>query len=310
MNRLPGGGKQLNRRKMFDNLTSRGALPSLNALRAFEAMARTGSATQAAAELHVTHSAVSRQVKALEASLALRLFEGPRHRLALTEAGRRLAGDLAPAFDGIAAAVAAARSGGRDLHLAVHPSLSVKWLIPRLPRFSEAYPDIGVHLAELPSHAKTQRGADAVIRIADQGEAAGAHAFMRNEIGPGAAPDLWRRSGGTAVIDGPRLSVRAHPTGWPTWAQLTGVTLASGANRPLAHLHMALDAALSGWGAALLPWPLVAEDVLAGRLVAPYGFVPDGGAFVLSGAGTGSRALKAFRLWLDAEAAAMPAAPR
>ena len=77
---------------MSGNLTP---LPSLNALRAFEAMARTGAATRAARELGVTHGAVSRQVKALEAALGVRLFQGPRHRLELTEAGRALAVELA-----------------------------------------------------------------------------------------------------------------------------------------------------------------------------------------------------------------------
>ena len=103
---------------MFENLTPGAALPSLNALRAFEAMARTGSATLAGAELNVTHSAVSRQVKALEAQMGVRLFEGPRHALTLTRAGRDLLPGLTAAFDGLAAAVARARSEGQDLHVA------------------------------------------------------------------------------------------------------------------------------------------------------------------------------------------------
>lgn len=75
------------RRSMFENLTGR---VSLNALRAFEAMGRTGQATAAGAELCVTHSAISRQVKALEARLGVRLFEGPKHQLRVTTAGREL----------------------------------------------------------------------------------------------------------------------------------------------------------------------------------------------------------------------------
>ena len=98
---------------MFDNLTP-GPLPSLNALRAFEAMARTGRATLAAEELNVTHSAVSRQVKALEAALGVRLFQGPKHRLTLTQAGQDLAPALTAAFDRIAGAVRSLRSDGED----------------------------------------------------------------------------------------------------------------------------------------------------------------------------------------------------
>src|ERR1700749_3337971 len=126
---------------MFDNLTS-GALPSLNALRAFEAMARTGRATLADEELSVTHSAVSRQVKALEAALGVRLFQGPKHRLELTAAGRQLAPALGRAFDEIAAAVRNVRSEGEDLHVAVNASVSAKWLIPSLPDFARRHPPI------------------------------------------------------------------------------------------------------------------------------------------------------------------------
>src|ERR1700760_1316797 len=103
------------RRWMFENLTH-GALPSLNALRAFEAMARTGRAALAAEELHVTHSAVSRQVKALEAALGVRLFQGPKHRLELTAAGQELLPALSRGFDEIAQAVRQVRSDGADLH--------------------------------------------------------------------------------------------------------------------------------------------------------------------------------------------------
>src|SRR3954462_15593788 len=133
---------------MFENLTSE-PLPSLNALRAFEAMARTGRVTLAAEELHVTHSAVSRQVKALERTLGVQLFAGPKNRLELTAAGRELLPPLSEAFDQIAAAVRRTRTGAEDLHVAVNASLSVKWLIPRLPRFQAAHPEIRLNLSEL-----------------------------------------------------------------------------------------------------------------------------------------------------------------
>src|SRR4051794_29472680 len=163
MRRLCLRVKRHMRDEMFDNLTS-GALPSLNALRAFEAMARTGRATLAAEELNVTHSAVSRQVKALEAALGVRLFQGPKHRLTLTTAGQELLPALTGAFDEIAAAVRRLKSDGEDLHLAVNASLAVKWLIPRMADFSGRHPEIRLHLEELPSQAMTHRGAQALVR--------------------------------------------------------------------------------------------------------------------------------------------------
>lgn len=300
---------------MFDNLTPGGALPSLNALRAFEAMARTGGATAAATELCVTHSAVSRQVKALEAALGVRLFEGPKHRLTLTAAGQALLPTLTTAFDSIAGGVAAARGQGRDLHLAVHASLSVKWLIPRLPAFSALRPDVRVHLAELPPHAMSHRGADALLRIVGPDLLADPQMrpFMPNAIGPVIAPSLLAASGKPpleTILSAHRLTTRPHPQGWRDWADLAGVDLPRVEERTVAHLHFALDAAVTGWGAAVLPWPLVAADVASGRLIAPLGFQPDRAAFVaIPSAGADSGALTAFLRWLEAEGAATPPAP-
>ncbi|MFZ4166129.1 LysR family transcriptional regulator [Brevundimonas sp. NPDC058933] len=297
---------------MFENLTPSGALPSLNALRAFEAMARTGSATLAGAELNVTHSAVSRQVKALEAQMGVRLFEGPRHALALTHAGRDLLPGLTAAFDGIAAAVAGARGEGQDLRVAVNASLSVKWLIPRLPDFGRLHPEVRVHLVELAPHAVSHRGADVVLRLlaAAQITALNAEVVIPSAVGPVIAPALSGEDARTAVLTAPRLTARTHPSGWKDWSALSGQTSIATAERPVAHLHFVLDAALSGWGAAVLPWALAAEAVGDGRLLAPFGFQADGGAVAaIPGAGEPSRARRAFVRWLVDQGRAMRPAP-
>lgn len=297
---------------MFENLTASGALPSLNALRAFEAMARTGSATLAGAELNVTHSAVSRQVKALEAQMGVRLFEGPRHALTLTRAGRDLLPGLTAAFDGIAASVAQARGEGQDLHVAVNASLSVKWLIPRLADFNCAHPEVRVHLVELAPHAVSHRGADVVLRLLDPERIAALNAevVIANAVGPVVAPSLAGDDARAAVLTAPRLTARTHPSGWKDWSALSGRTSTATSERPVAHLHFVLDAALSGWGAAVLPWALAAEAVEGGRLLAPFGFQADGGAVsAIPGAGEPSRARRAFVRWLVDQGRAMPPAP-
>lgn len=297
---------------MFENLTPGVALPSLNALRAFEAMARTGSATLAGAELNVTHSAVSRQVKALEAQLGVRLFEGPRHALTLTRAGRDLLPGLTAAFDGVAAAVARARSEGQDLHVAVNASLSVKWLIPRLAAFAQLHPGIRVHLVELAPHAVSHRGADVVLRLLDPQriETLKAEVVIPNAVGPVIAPSLAGEAPRAAVLGAPRLVARTHPGGWKDWSILSRQTSGATSERAVAHLHFALDAALAGWGAAVLPWALAAEAVQDGRLLAPFGFQTDGGAVAaIPGAGEASRARRAFVRWLVDEGRAMASAP-
>ncbi|WP_293902563.1 LysR family transcriptional regulator [Phenylobacterium sp.] len=295
---------------MFQNLTS-GPLPSLNALRAFEAMARTGRVTLAAEELHVTHSAVSRQVKALERALGVRLFGGPKHRLELTAAGRDLLPALTGAFDQIAAAVRRTRVGGEDLHVAVNASISVKWLIPRLAGFQAAHPDVRLHLSELAAHATAHRGALAVVRLAPTSRLADPNCtpFIRNAVGAVMTPALAERCGGDP-LRAPRLSAATHPEGWPIFAELAGVELPPAQERAFAHVHFALDAALAGLGAAVVSWPLCEADIAAGRLVAPLGFRSSESAFALLAApGAESRALDRFREWLVAEGAKAPAPP-
>ena len=247
---------------MFENLTGVGPLPSLNALRAFEAMARTGSATRAAAELNVTHSAVSRQVKALEAQLGLRLFEGPRHALTLTDAA----------------------------------------------------------LTSIAKFFGIGRGADLLLRLLDTPriEALGAVPVMPNAIGPVIAPDLAASLAASsaeqdvrnAVLTAPRLTARTHVPAWKDWAQMSGHDLPEAPARAVAHLHFALDGALSGWGAAVLPWALTAEAVTKGKLLAPFGFVRDEGAVAaIPGAGEMSRNRRLFLNWLIDQGRAMQNVP-
>lgn len=297
---------------MFENLTVRTPLPSLNALRAFEAMARTGSATLAASELNVTHSAVSRQVKALEAQLGIRLFEGPRHALRLTRAGTDLLPGLTSAFDAMAAAVTNIRAEGQDLHIAVNASLSVKWLIPRLSDFNQRHPRIRIHLIDLPPHALSMRGADVILRLLtdEQLKSLSATIIIPNAIGPVMAPTKPDLAPKEALLRAPRLVSRTHSHGWKDWTKLSGQSLPPASERSVAHLHFALDAALSGWGAAVLPWALVARDLEEGLLIAPFGFVSPGGAVAaITDMGQDSRARRQFVNWLIEQGQAMPAPP-
>lgn len=260
---------------MFQNLTAR-RLPSLTGLRAFEAMARLGGATRAGAELHVTHSAVSRQVKALETTLGLRLFEGPKSRLVLTAEGRTLLTGLSRGFDALHDAVRSVRPAP-EVRIAVHASLAVKWLIPRLAAFEKQHPGIVLELSDLPVDAVRARDADLVLRLLDARALPGAAATVlgENHIGLVVAPALVDR-----VDSVTRLVSASHPQGWRDWQAATGRAPSQAPGRTLSHLHYVLDAALSGMGAAVLPWLLVADAVEAGRLVAPYGFIADDGYVV------------------------------
>ncbi|HEY2710544.1 MAG TPA: LysR substrate-binding domain-containing protein [Caulobacteraceae bacterium] len=292
---------------MFEKLTSQArAAPSLNALRAFEAMGRTGRATLAAEELCVTHSAVSRQVKALERSLGVQLFAGPRHDLRLTAEGRDLLAGLTPGFDAIDLAALKAQSQGRSVIVAANPSVCVKWLVPRLAGFAARHPSLKVELVELATHALTHRGAHVTLRLvqSQQMDRGDITAIMPNFVGPVTAPSAHAGAATTRLIS------RTHPHGWRRWAELTATVLPPATERQLPHLHVALEAAIAGLGVAVLAWPLVADDMRAGRLVPAGPFAPEGGALALiSDPRAETVAVRAFKRWIVEEGAAFPAPP-
>src|SRR5438309_9810028 len=121
-------------------------LPSLNALKAFEAAARSESFTRAAKELCVTQGAVSQQVKALESTLGVKLFNRVRQRLVLTEAGRGYRAVVRDALDRVAVGTErlVQRQTSGALTVSASPDFAAKWLVHRLGRFAEAHADIGL----------------------------------------------------------------------------------------------------------------------------------------------------------------------
>src|SRR6266571_2888670 len=124
-------------------------LPPLNALRAFEAAARSESFTRAAEELCVTQGAVSHQVKALEATLGIKLFNRERQRLAITEAGREYLAVVRDALDRIAIGTQRLiqRQTSGVLTVSTSPDFAAKWLVYRLGVFAESHPEINLRVA-------------------------------------------------------------------------------------------------------------------------------------------------------------------
>lgn len=293
---------------------SRPVPPPLNALRAFEAFARHGGMTAAAAELCVTHGAVSRQVRTLQETLGVPLVSGPRHRLTLTSAGAELASRLSSAFSTIDDAVSAARlKEQREIEISCLGTLGLKWLIPRLPAFLAAHPEVKVRFSE--SHAPVDFARDrfdGAIRIINPGQSLPRQevtAFLPQYQGPVAAPRL-APPGLTleAFARLPRLHAATFAESWRVWSELTGVDLPPAAvEREFAHNHSMIEAAASGMGVAIAPWAFVEPDIAAGRLVAPYGFArrPSEFAF-LRPSGRKDAAVDAFRDWLVAEGAVSP----
>lgn len=292
-------------------------LPPLTALRAFESFARLGQMTLAADELCVTHGAISRQIRGLEKACGVRLTDGPRHRLRLTDAGQRLAATLSTCLDSIERTFVDLRSAAdRELRLSCVGTLAMRWLIPRLPDFHERHPGLKVTVTEAYGPVDFARQPfDAAIRLAEHVPAHGveAVAFLDNFHGPVLAPILAGtvEPGAAGLARLPRLDTRTHLPAWAEWESHTGLRLAQPPERrEFEHIFYTLEAATAGLGVGMSPWIYVAADVAAGRLTAPLGFVrtPARFHFILP-AGEAKPAAAAFRDWLLAQAAQAPAPP-
>jgi len=287
-------------------------LPPLNALRAFEAAARLGSLSRAADALHVTHGAISRQVRLLEDWLGTPLFTRAGRGLRLTSAGIRLrdaAGDAFARLQGAAATIRRAGSGQARV-LGCPGSLLARWMIPRLPRLAEALPDLKLHLSPHEgAFPASLDGFDAALLIATPPWPASwrVHTLAVERIGPVLSArhaEVDRLSALTpdALLREPLLHTTSRPQAWPMWASLHGAAAPGTPGADFEHLYFLLEAAAAGLGVAIAPQELVADDLAAGRLLAPWGFVGTDAQWILATRRDDDDAqLEALAAWLRLE---------
>lgn len=276
-------------------------LPPLKALPVFERAAEFLSFSAAAQELHVTHGAVSRQMKSLEAHLGVQLFRRSTRRLELTEAGSALLPAVRTALDiveGSAQRVNGAAQRG-PLVVACLPTFMMRWLIPRLYDFNARHPAIDVRLSASSGPVDLSREEiDIAIRIGNPPWPAGIEArpFMDEEIGPVCSPDFASRQGLRKPADLSRLPLLHTETRIDAWAdwlrrrRVPGIDATRG--RRFEHFYFLLEAAVGGLGVAMAPRPLVEADLKLGRLVAPLGFMPSGRRYCLTYPATLAKAAK------------------
>src|SRR5215468_11875916 len=260
-------------------------LPPLAFFQGFEAAARTLSFTKAADELFITQSAVSRQIKALEDHLGIKLFERRPRALALTESGQALHHISADVLERLQAATDQLRAASRtrQLSLTTTTGFASLWLIPRLQRFTRLHPDIDVRISATTSVINLERSlVDLAIR------------FCRPEDVPERAKRLFGEEvvavcGRSLLRDRSRPLKRphdlkhhvllhfdyagAHPSflDWGTWLTSLGI----GDLKPAGALHFSqyeqmIQAAISGQGVALGRQPLVNDLIQSGALVTPF----------------------------------------
>ena len=258
-------------------------LPPLNALRAFEAAARLSSVSQAAEQLNVTHGAVSRQLKVLEEHLGVSLFVKHGRGLKLTEAVVRLRDASSEAFDRLRNVCTELTQSHIDAPfvLGCSGSLLARWFIPRLGRLNADLPDLRLHLSAGEGDLDPRKpGLDALLVFAEPPWPADMQVYElgSERIGPVLSPRLGRyqqlcHAPASALLGEPLLHTTSRPQAWPSWAQQHALDAkALNYGQGFEHLYYLLEAAMAGLGVAIAPEPLVAEDLKAGRLVAPWGF--------------------------------------
>lgn len=291
-------------------------LPPLNALRAFEVIARHLSFAKAAEELHVTPAALSHQIRALEEQLGLALFHRRTRAIELTEAGRLIYPGLHAGFESVKRAIAQLDRdhAGRILVISATPGLTAKWLMPRLWRFLHAHPEIDARIAasmELADFAAD--GVDVAIRLSKHLEP-GLHVekLFDDSMLPVCSPRLVEQ-GLRSPADLARftlihydiaMSMRAPP-GWADWLAIAGVDGIDAARGLKVNVaDHALDAAVAGAGVSLSFKLIASDDVHSGRLVCPFGPelpLPSAYHFVCPKGHETRPKVRAFRDWLFKE---------
>jgi LysR family glycine cleavage system transcriptional activator len=287
-------------------------LPPMQALRAFEAAARELSLTRAATALHVTHGAISHQIKALEDDLGVRLFERAGRGIRLTDEGERFAVRVRAAFGELAAGVQeiGERSNPRRIRVSVTPSFAARWLLPRIGRFTAAHPNLDLDISANISVVDLARDdVDFAVRYG-MGHWPGVAAELLSDDSffPVCSPHI---AGGVPRTPGDLVRyplLRADDEFWTPWFRAAGVDLPEPARgtsfNDSSHL---LQAAIEGQGIALARRTLMGNDLRNGVLIKLFDVeIPGPRKFYLVYLPrmAASPKLAAFRSWLNAEFAA------
>lgn len=299
----------------------RRSLPSIASLRALEALDRLGSATAAAAELSLTQSAVSRQLKTLEEFIGHPLLIREGRGVRLTPEAAEYAARTRGALEQIAQATMriSVNAAGGTLSLAILPTFGMRWLVPRLPDFAHRHPEVTINLStRLYPFSFASEPFDAAIHFGKPDWPGCAALRLRREaVVAVATPEFLARHRALRaprdLLRLPLLHIGTRPDAWADWFAAQGVTGAAISGTIHDQFSTILQVALHGLGVALLPDYLVEQELATGRLVPVWG-----GAVTMRGAyyliwperRAHDGALKAFRDWLAGQAEDEDALPR
>ncbi|WP_282096335.1 LysR substrate-binding domain-containing protein [Epibacterium ulvae] len=247
-------------------------LPPLNGLRAFDAAGRRLSFRAAAEELGVTQGAVAQHVRQLEAHLGLKLFDRIPQGLALTSEGRAYHARVAPAFADLRAATSMLKPDLGKVLISVTPSFAAKWLIPNLPDFSSTHPEIDLRiLATEKISSFYSDGIDLAVRQGTPpfGASLDATLVFKQDVIAVASPDMLGANSlpmhRNTLAELPKIH-DSHDM-WPAALASLNVSDKHKRGLRLSQTALAIDAAVSGQGAAIVSRFLAQKDITAGRLV-------------------------------------------
>lgn len=291
-------------------------LPPLDLLVSFEAVARLGSITRAAAERFITQSAMSRQVQALEADLGTPLFKRQHRALALTAAGAKLLASCTPLLAQLRETLAAIRAphAREVLALTTTPAFASLWLIPRLASFTRDHPGVDVRIDAGFEKRDLQRdGFDLAVRYGPANSGGGRRLFSEAVV-PVCSPSLVKQaarplSKPSDLARHTLLQISAGtggmPVEWETWSQSQGLPAVQPASTlTFSNYNEAIGAALAGQGVALGRRPLIDELLRQRKLVVPFGqgTATERAYFLLTLGSAQRPAAKAMAVWLIEQA--------
>lgn len=258
---------------------SRRLIPDVTTLQAFECAARHGSFTQAAHELNLTQSAVSRQIKDLEEQLGVLLFERVRQRVVLSDDGRRFLPEVRKLLhqteETMLRAMASA-SSEHSLSIATLPTFGSRWLTPRIPGFLAEHPGTIINIASRSAPFDfDEENFDLAIHYGQPVWARAACSYLcSEEILPAASPELlksWNLSEPKDLETAPLLHLATRPKLWAQWFELNGGSADTAyRGHRFDQFSMVIESAVAGLGFALLPKYLIEQELANGRLAVVF----------------------------------------
>lgn len=295
-------------------------VPPLNPLKVFDAVVRTRNLTKAAHDLHVSQSAVSKQLTVLESYLGVELFRRERHGVSLTQAGLRYGEEIASAFEVITKATADIMRSGSDssLRIQTYTTFAAKWLIPRLSDFHARFSEISVVITNSVKDVDFDRDpVDLAIQMghgAWQGQ--DTDFLFQDVIEPVCSPAFFRSHAPEAAYPQALLRTRLlmshyRPKDWQTWARLCRYEddIAQTESMRFSSSVLTWQAAADGLGIAIGQTALLVDDLKSGNLVSVFHLPVRTGAsyyLVRPQLQRQSRKVELFRAWLQEQIAAQP----